>query len=75
MDDYGTAIVELVDGRPRIVEADDTIGVAPELLANSDDDGLPVDSDGCIVLAGDPAYRYRPVRFAAHRVVVCERVR
>lgn len=75
MDDYGTAILELVDGRPRVVEADDTIGIASEVLAESGDDGLPVDSDGCIWLAGDPTYRYRPVRFAAHRVVVCERVR
>ena len=85
MSDYGSAVIhKREDGRLEVVRADDTIGISCTLLAE-DTPGLPVDSDGCIWLAGDPGYRYRPVRFAgppsAHyvcaqvSVVVCERVR
>lgn len=72
--DFGSAVVELVDGRPRVVSADDRIGISPELLAGADPAHMPV-VDGLLWLAGDPAFRYRPVAFAEYCVLVCERVR
>lgn len=81
MSDYGTAVVRRNDdGRLSVVQADDTIGVSVGLLAEGGA-GLPADADGCLLLAGDPEYRYRPVRFASvwpggpPSVLVCERVR
>lgn len=79
---YGDAEIRRHDdGRLVVLRADDVIGVAVELLAQADDGSLPVDGDGCIWLAGDPTWRYRPVRFDAPPgadgrpvVVVCERV-
>lgn len=82
MSDYGDAtITRCDDGRLVVERADPVIGIAVELLARADFN-LPVDDDGCIWLAGDPRYRYRPVRFAPATpfkhgplgVVVCERV-
>lgn len=74
MEGFGTAVISQIDGVPFVVSADETIGITPELLANVDPVHLPVGKDGTITLAGDPQYRYRPVRFAAFHVIVCERV-
>jgi hypothetical protein len=57
-----------------VVSADPIIAISPRLLAEADAETLPVDDDGLIWLAGDSRYRYRPVRFALGRIVVCERV-
>lgn len=80
MSDFGTAVIRRHDdGRLAVVEADDLIGVALDLFVEAPAH-LPVDADGCILLAGDPEYRYRPVRFASAwsggpaTVLVCERV-
>jgi hypothetical protein len=82
MDDYGDAVVTRHDdGRLTVDRADPVIGVSLELLATAGN-LLLVDDDGCILLAGDSQYRYRPVRFAGLtvdssgpcRVLVCERV-
>lgn len=79
--DWGTAHVEICDGWPVVVAADDVVGITFELLAQSADDAFPVQADGCILLAGDPAFRYRPTRVGClepggtARVLVCERVR
>lgn len=43
-----------------VVAADDTIGMSLKLLADAQ--FLPVQEDGTVLLAGDPAYRYRPAR-------------
>lgn len=88
-DGYGDAeIRQLDDGTLEIVRADDVIGISVELLAEALGSGLWVDGDGLLWLAGDPTYKYRPVRFATFargltadsavegtRVIVCERVR
>lgn len=82
--EYGAATVKRHDdGSVTVVEADTVIGIAVELLTEGRAQ-LPVGADGCIALAGDPAYRYRPVRFEPSpgdqftggpvAVVVCERV-
>lgn len=81
---YGAAVLQNVNGQPVVVEADEVIGIAVELLVNGAD-LLPVDGDGCILLGRDPQYRYRPVRFEGRTpgvgwpspvaVLVCERVR
>jgi hypothetical protein len=82
MSEYGDAeIVRAEDGRIEVVRADPVIGISLELLASAGD-GLAVDDSGCLLLAGDSRYRYRPVRFAGVtaeasgpcRVLVCERV-
>lgn len=84
--DYGEAAIRRSDdGRLVVDRADPVIGISLDLLFGEDGlggEGLPIDESGCIVLAGDPRYRYRPVRFVAHpgdrtetaRVLVCERV-
>jgi hypothetical protein len=81
-DAYGDAtIVRLDDGTLSITRADPIIGMSLELLAQAGDN-LPVDESGCILLAGDPAYQYRPIRFAGLttdasgpcRILVCQRV-
>lgn len=78
-EDYGTAVIRRERGRLVVDRADDTIGFSLELLAQSPD-GLPVDADGYILLAGDPNRRYRPVKFVPSMaggpptVLVCERV-
>ncbi len=81
MTDYGSAtIVRNGDGSLTVAHADDVIGLSTELLGEQPD-GMPVDSDGFIWLAGDPSRRYRPVRFVSSfeggppTVLVCERVR
>lgn len=92
MSDYGSAELREVpndDGTKRIevVSADPVIGISVELLADALGWGLWVGGDGLLWLAGDPRYRYRPVRFEAHvegltpdqavegaRVLICERV-
>lgn len=83
MADYGDAVITSIGGGSLIVErADDVIGISTQLLADAGDN-LLVDEAGCILLAGDPRYRYRPVRFASMAIVdsrgpchvlVCERV-
>lgn len=81
MADYGDAtITRHDDGRLTVGRADPVIGISLELLAQAGE-RLPVDASGCILLASDPRYRYRPVRFAGLladasgpcRVLVCER--
>lgn len=86
---YGGAVVrKRDDGRLEVVEADDVIGISVELLNEDLGFGLWVDGEGLLWLAGDPEYRYRPVRFIAKieglqpgdaiegaRMLVCERVR
>lgn len=78
--DYGDAVVtRQADGTLRVDRADPVVGISIELLAQSDGAAMSIDSDGYVWLAGDPAYRYRPVRFApglggTPRIVVCERV-
>lgn len=88
-DSYGSAtIVKTDDGRLAVLAADDVIGISFELLAEATGTGLWVDGEGMLWLAGDPNYRYRPVRFDARvggieagqavegaRMLVCERVR
>lgn len=83
MADYGdAAITRQEDGRLVVERADDVIAISLELLAAAGNE-LPVDESGCILLAGDPRYRYRPVRFVGRpddptetaRMLVCERVR
>lgn len=80
--DYGDAtIIRGLDGKPYVERADAVIGISTQLLADADEH-LPVDSEGCVWLAGDHRYRYRPVRFESGsgvpggpcQVVVCERV-
>jgi hypothetical protein len=82
--DYGDAtFTRHDDGRVTVDHADDVVGISLDLLAMAEAAHLPVDDAGCILLAGDPRYRYRPVRFATDpgdptemvRVLVCERVR
>lgn len=79
---YGDAeIIRNPDGSPCVVRADPVIGMSLELLATAGEH-LPVDADGCLLLGGDPDYRYRPVRFAGLTIeasgpcwmLVCERV-
>lgn len=88
-DGYGDAeIRKRDDGTLEVVSADDVIGISVELLREALGFGLWVGGDGLIWLAGDPDYRYRPVRFVANvsglsqdqavegcRMLVCERVR
>lgn len=89
METYGSAeLRQHDDGRVEVVRADPVIGITVELLVQAlAGDGLPVDGQGHIWLAGDCRYRYRPVRFEASvsglqpgqavegcRVLVCERV-
>lgn len=92
MADYGSAEIREVpndDGTRRleVVAADDVIGISIELLAEALGWGLWVGGDGLLWLAGDPRYRYRPVRFEANvaglsrdqaaegaRVLICERM-
>lgn len=77
--DYGSATIRREGGRLVVERADDVVGFSLELLAGRPAE-LPVDGDGCVLLAGDPGRRYRPVRFVASfhggppTVVVCERV-
>lgn len=82
MADWGDAIVSRhMDGRVSVLRADPVIGISLALLAQ-DSVNLPVDDTGCILLAGDRRYRYRPIRLAPlpneatgqPRVLVCERV-
>jgi hypothetical protein len=87
-DGYGDAeIRKLDDGSLEVVNADDVIGISVELLAEAVGFGLWVGGDGLLWLAGDPRYRYRPIRFVAKvaglapgeavegtRMLVCERV-
>lgn len=91
MADYGDVVfTQHDDGRVTVDRADDMIGISVELLARAEPGSLPVDGEGCIWLAGDSNYRYRPVRFdtpslfrpegsrlaGGHpQVVVCERVK
>jgi len=79
---YGNATFKQHDdGRIEVVHADRVIGITLELLAEAGEN-LPVDQTGCILLAGYPEHRYRPVRFAglmpdqsgSARVLVCEKV-
>lgn len=64
MIEYGDAVVtRRDDGRLTVDRADPVIGISVELLAQAGEH-MPVDDDGCIWLAGDPAHRYRPVAFA-----------
>lgn len=84
---YGDATITTAYGADGKIEryvverADPVIGMSLELLAQAGWT-LPVDESGCILLAGDPRYRYRPVRFAGTTidsqgpvaVLVCERV-
>ncbi|WP_320069759.1 hypothetical protein [Micromonospora sp. RTGN7] len=81
---YGDATVRRnPDGTLTVLSADRVIGVSVEVLAAAGD-RLPVDPAGAIALAGDPAHRYLPVRFAAASpygtggrqvaVIVCERL-
>lgn len=78
---FGEATFRLVDGEPHVISADERIGISVQLLADAPE-LLPVDDSGCLLLAGDPRYRYRPVSFAGPirdragpvAVVVCERV-
>lgn len=86
---YGDAEIKRHDdGHFEVIRADDVIGVSIELLHEALGAGLYVDGDGLLWLAGDPTYRYRPVRFVANlfnlasdeavegtRYIVCERVR
>lgn len=81
-EDYGDAVITRGDdGRLTVERADRVIGISLELLAQGAE-GLSIDAAGCIVLAGDPRYQYRPVRFATNpgdptetaRILVCERV-
>lgn len=84
MDDYyGCAIISRHDdGRLTVDHAGPTIAITLELLATASEQLLAIDNTGCLLLAGDPRYRYRPVRFAANpgdptetaRMLVCERV-
>lgn len=89
---YGTAEIRRLlndDGTERleVVSADDVIGISVELLAQAVGWGPWVGGDGMLWLAGDPAHRYRPVKFEANvaglesgqavegaRVLICERV-
>lgn len=81
--EYGTATLERqADGRVVVVQANRVIGISMELLAQAGNN-LHVDMSGCLLLAGDPNYRYRPVRFSADPIVgasgpcavlVCQRV-
>lgn len=79
---YGDAVITRQEDGCLVVErADPVIGVSLQLLAEAGE-SLPVDESGCILLAGDPRYRYRPLRFAGTAidhsgpvgVLVCERV-
>lgn len=89
-DGYGDATITRLDDGTIVVErADDVIGISVELLQQALGAGLWVGADGLIWLAGNPEYRYRPVRFVSRlnglspnqaaaegaRVIVCERVR
>jgi hypothetical protein len=75
----GSAVIQKHDdGRLEVVHADDIIGIATQVLAEADTHGLRVDDEGLLWIAGDPRYRYRPVRFASGpvpQVLICERVR
>lgn len=78
--DYGSATIERTPSGPRVVQADDVIGISVELLNEALGTGLLVDEQGLLLLVGDPDYRYRPVCFGpagveGNRVLVCERVR
>ena len=42
-----------------VERADNRIGISTELLANRDPRWLPIDEEGCILLAADPRFRYR----------------
>lgn len=72
----GTVEVDHVE----VVSADPVIGISLELLGQGE--FWCDDEDGAILLAGDPAYQYRPVGFAHHdghrygvaRVLICKRV-
>lgn len=91
MSDYGSAEIRRTDdGHLIVVSADEVIGISVELLAEAlGGAGLWVDDGtGLLWLAGDPNYRYRPIRFTTtvhgldpntamegSRFVVCERVR
>lgn len=88
MTDYGSAVIRTEGDRLVVESADDIIGISVELLAEAVGWGLYVGADGLLWLAGDPTYRYRPVRFVAKveglqpgeaiegaRMLVCERVR
>lgn len=74
------AIIRHADGSLTVLHADDVIGFSLELLAERPD-GLLVDADGCVQLAGKPGHQYRPTRFVASShggpptILVCERVR
>lgn len=88
MSEYGSAAIKRhADGRVTVESADDVIGISVELLAEAVGWGLHVDGEGLLLLAGDPSYRYRPVRFEARvaglepgqaaegaRMLICERV-
>lgn len=88
-DGFGDAVVRRHDdGRLEVVEADDVIGISLELLVEAVGSGIWVDGDGHLWLAGDPRYRYRPVRLWARvgnvppghavegaRMLICERVK
>ena len=86
---YGSAVLRRHhDGRIEVVSADDVIAISMELLEEALGlaTGLYVDHLGNIWLAGDPNYRYRPVRFESpdypegskpvegRRFLICERV-
>jgi hypothetical protein len=61
--EYGSAILHTHDdGHTTVDHADDVIGIATVLL---DSDINRVDSNGNIMLAGDPEYTYQPVQFAS----------
>lgn len=82
---YGTVMIELHEnGLVKVVQADDIIGIALDLLGNPDS-RLWADSDGVLRFPhdGPEDYRYRPLGFAPAfgsgagpaRVLICERVR
>lgn len=76
-EDYGDAVVEQRGSRLVVSRADDVIGFSLEFFPTA---GMTVDANGCLLLAGDPRHRYRPVRFVPSMaggpptVLVCERV-
>lgn len=75
MADYGDATIEIVDGHPTVIRADDVIGVAAELLGACE--RWCFGPDGLFWLDAVGEYRYRPVRFATDfpGILVCERVK
>lgn len=80
MSEVGWAELRRSNGRLEVIAADDVIGFSLDLLGKCPE-GLSVDDDGLLLLAGNPDYRYRPMMFvsSSHNgpptVLVCERAR